>query len=50
MLRMDRSELMESLIQKHLRRFVVSDRSGEEGGNSGMEESLKSGTGQGRKA
>lgn len=28
MMGMDRSELMESLIQQHLRRFVVSDRGG----------------------
>jgi hypothetical protein len=47
MLRMDRSELVESLIQQHLRRFVVSDRSGAESGNSGMEESLNSGIGKG---
>jgi hypothetical protein len=30
MMGMDRSELMESLIQQHLRRFVVSDRGGSE--------------------
>jgi hypothetical protein len=30
MLGMDRSELVESLIQTHLRRFVVSDRGGQE--------------------
>jgi hypothetical protein len=28
MMGMDRSELMESLIHQHLRRFVVSDRGG----------------------
>lgn len=28
---MDRSELVESLINQHLRRFVVSDRGGPEG-------------------
>lgn len=28
MMGMDRSELMESLINQHLRRFVVSDRGG----------------------
>ena len=38
MLGMDRSGLVESLIQTHLRRFVVSDRGGAESGNSGMEE------------
>jgi hypothetical protein len=32
----DRSELVESLINRHCRRFVVSDRGGEEGGNSGI--------------
>lgn len=46
MLGMDRSELMESLIQLHLRRFVVSDRGGaggtEESGNTGLPESLNS--------
>ena len=30
MLGMDRSELVESLINQHLRRFVVSDRGGPE--------------------
>lgn len=30
MLGMDRSELVESLINQHLRRFVVSDRGGAE--------------------
>jgi hypothetical protein len=35
----DRSELVESLINRHCRRFVVSDRGGEEGGNSGTTES-----------
>jgi hypothetical protein len=34
----DRSELVESLINRHCRRFVVSDRGGEEGGNSGTAE------------
>ncbi len=38
MLGMDRSELVESLITKHLRRFVISDRGGGESGNAGMEE------------
>lgn len=33
MLGMDRSELVESLIATHLRRFVVSDRGGAEGGS-----------------
>ena len=37
MLNMGRSELVESLIVKHLRRFIVSDRGGEESGNTGME-------------
>ena len=32
MLGMDRSELVESLISQHLRRFVVSDRGGAGGG------------------
>jgi len=35
MMRMDRSELVESLINQHLRRFVVSDRGGGEGAASG---------------
>ena len=35
---MDRSELVESLINRHLRRYVVSDRGGEESGNAGMAE------------
>jgi hypothetical protein len=35
MLKMDRSELVESLIQQHLRRFVVSDRGGAENAASG---------------
>jgi hypothetical protein len=39
MLGMDRSELIESLISKHLRRFVVSDRGGGDSGNSGIDES-----------
>jgi hypothetical protein len=39
MLGMDRSELVEGLINQHLRRFVVSDRGGAESGNSGMVES-----------
>jgi len=34
----DRSELVESLIVQHLRRFVVSDRGGENG-NGGIVES-----------
>jgi hypothetical protein len=42
MMEMDRSELVESLIQHHLRRFVVSDRGGVESGNSAMTESLNS--------
>jgi hypothetical protein len=36
---MDRSELVESLIVQHLRRFVVSDRGGGESGNGGITES-----------
>jgi hypothetical protein len=32
---MDRSELMESLTNQHLRRFVVSDRGGPDGAASG---------------
>lgn len=43
MLGVDRSELVESLISTHLKRFVVSDRGdragGPEGGNDGREES-----------
>ena len=35
MMGMDRSELVESLINNHLRRFVVSDRGGLEGGAGG---------------
>jgi hypothetical protein len=35
MLRMDRSELVEFLIQSHLKRFVVSDRGGPEDAGSG---------------
>ena len=35
MLKMDRSELVESLIQQYLRRFVVSDRGGAENAASG---------------
>jgi hypothetical protein len=35
MLEMDRSELIESLINQHLRRFVVSDRGGPEDATSG---------------
>jgi hypothetical protein len=35
----DRSELVESLIVQHLRRFVVSDRGGGESGNAGITES-----------
>lgn len=42
MLEMDRSELVESLINQNLRRFVVSDRGGVESGNSEMAESLNS--------
>lgn len=42
MLGLDRSELVESLINLHLRRFVVSDRGGVESGNSGMAEPLNS--------
>lgn len=42
MMGMDRSALVESLIQKHLRRFVVSDRGREESENSGMAERLNS--------
>lgn len=43
MLGVDRSELVESLIATHLRRFIVSDRGdragGSEGGNDGRDES-----------
>ena len=39
---MDRSELVESLINRHCRRFVISDRGGEESGNSGMTEGVNS--------
>jgi hypothetical protein len=39
MLGMDRSELVESLINQNLRRFVVSDRGGGESGNAGTPES-----------
>ena len=43
MLNVDRSELVESLIATHLKRFVVSDRGdragGSESGNDGKEES-----------
>jgi hypothetical protein len=35
MLKMDRSELVESLINQHLRRFVVSDRGGPDGATGG---------------
>ncbi len=35
MLGMDRSELVEKLINDHLRRFVVSDRGGADGTSSG---------------
>ncbi len=42
MVGMDRSELVESLIQQHLKRFVVSDRGGAEGGNGGIQERLHS--------
>ena len=36
MLGMDRSELVEELIQKHLRRFIVSDRGGEADASDGQ--------------
>jgi hypothetical protein len=39
MLGLDRSELVEALVNKHLRRFVVSDRGGVESGNAGIAES-----------
>lgn len=39
MLGVDRSELVESLIQLHLRRFVVSDRGGGDGTIDGIPES-----------
>ncbi len=39
MLGMDRSELVESLINQHLRRFVVSDRGGGDGTNGGTADS-----------
>jgi hypothetical protein len=35
MMGMDRSALVESLINQHLRRFVVSDRGGQEGAAAG---------------
>jgi hypothetical protein len=35
MMKMDRSELVEFLINQYLRRFVVSDRGGPEGAPSG---------------
>jgi hypothetical protein len=35
MLEMDRSELVEKLINDHLRRYVVSDRGGGEGAAAG---------------
>jgi hypothetical protein len=35
MYRMDRSELVEKLINDHLRRYVVSDRGGAEGSAAG---------------
>jgi hypothetical protein len=35
MMGMDRSELVEKLITDHLRRFVVSDRGGQDGSASG---------------
>jgi hypothetical protein len=41
-MRMDRSELVEWLIQQHLRRYVVSDRGESESGNAGTAESLNS--------
>lgn len=43
MLGLDRSELVESLIVSHLRRFVVSDRGGGESGNAGTEEGMNAG-------
>lgn len=36
MMKMDRSELVESLIHQHLRRFVVSDRGGADGAGDGQ--------------
>jgi hypothetical protein len=39
MMGMDRSELVELLINRHCRRYVVSDRGGEGSRDSGMEES-----------
>ena len=39
MLGLDRSELVESLVNLHLRRFVVSDRGRGEGSDDGMGES-----------
>jgi hypothetical protein len=35
----DRSELVEKLINEHLRRFVVSDRGGPESHKAGITES-----------
>lgn len=35
MMGMDRSELMEKLINDHLRRYVVSDRGGPDGADDG---------------
>ena len=35
MMEMDRSELVESLIMQHLRRYVVSDRGGPDGAAGG---------------
>lgn len=35
MMEMDRSELVESLIMQHLRRYVVSDRGGADGAAGG---------------
>ena len=43
MLGLDRSELVEALVNKHLRRFVVSDSGGGDSGNGGMAESANSG-------
>src|SRR3954467_15010630 len=38
MMGLDRSELVELLINRHCRRYVVSDRGGEGSRDSGMEE------------
>lgn len=45
MMGMDRSELMESLINQHLRRFVVSDRGGPDGPSAS--EAAQGGAGEG---